>query len=104
MRVPVAGTKVEGELGRTITVSAQDPIDFVRVKSGVDAVVVSARFDTNQGQITLSKDISSYVVCTSAPTPPPPTTPPTTSSPTSTTSPVGITSTTSAVETTATSP
>jgi hypothetical protein len=91
---PVAGTKVEGELGRTITVSAEDPIDFVRVKSGVGAVVVSAQFDTNRGQITLSKDVSSYVVWTCPPTTttppptvtvPPTTSPPTTSPPTSTT-------------------
>lgn len=32
---PVAGSKVEGELGRTIVVSAEDPIDFVTLKSGV---------------------------------------------------------------------
>jgi hypothetical protein len=87
---PVAGAKVEAELGRTITVSAQDPIDFVTVKSGVGAAVVSAQFDTNQGQITLSKDISSYVVWTcppTTPTPPPTvTTPPTTTEPPSTTS------------------
>ena len=86
---PVAGPKVEGELGRTIIVSAEDPIDFVTVKSGVDAVVVSAQFDTNQGQITLSKDVSSYVVWTcppTTPTPPPTvTSPPTTSPPPSTT-------------------
>src|SRR6266487_133954 len=70
---PVAGPKVEGELGQTIIVSAEDPIDFVKVKSGVGAVVVSAQFDTNQGQITLSKDVSSYVVWTCPPTTPPPT-------------------------------
>ena len=90
---PVAGPKVEGELGRTIIVSADDPIDFVKVKSGVGAAVVSAQFDTNQGQITLSKDVSSYVVWTCPPTTttPPPTvtvtvtSPPTTSPPDSTT-------------------
>jgi hypothetical protein len=86
---PVAGPKVEGELGPTIVVSAQDPIDFVTVKSGVGAVVVSAQFDTNQGQITLSKDLSSYVVWTcppTTPTPPPTvtTSPPTTSPPSTT--------------------
>ncbi len=86
---PVAGPTVEGGLGRTVIVSAEDPIDFVTVKSGVGAIVVSAQFDTNQGQITLSKDISSYVVWTcppTTPTPPPTvTSPPTTSPPPSTT-------------------
>lgn len=88
---PVQGPKVEGELGPTIIVSAEDPIDFVTVKSGVDAVVVSAQFDTNQGQITLSKEISNYVVWTCPPTTPtpPPTVP--TSSTTTTTSPPSTT-------------
>jgi hypothetical protein len=95
---PVAGPKVEGELGRTIIVSADDPIDFVKVKSGVGAVVVSSQFDTNQGQITLSKDVSSYVVWTCPPTTttPPPTvtatSPPTVTSP-ETTSPPTVTAT-----------
>jgi hypothetical protein len=95
---PVAGPKVEGELGQTIIVSAEDPIDFVKVKSGVGAVVVSAQFDTNQGQITLSKDVSSYVVWTCPPTTttPPPTvtatSPPTVTSP-ETTSPPTVTAT-----------
>jgi hypothetical protein len=84
----VAGPKVEGNLGRTIFVSAQDPIDFVTVKSGAGAVLVSAQFDTRQGQITLSKDISAYVVWTCPTISPPSTTLPTstTSSPPSTTS------------------
>jgi hypothetical protein len=91
---PVQGPKVEGELGRTIIVSAEDPIDFVTVKSGSGAVVVSAQFDTNSGEITLSKDVSGYVVWTCPPTTttppptvtsPPSTSPPTTASPTSTT-------------------
>jgi hypothetical protein len=86
---PVQGPKVQGELGPTIIVSAEDPIDFVTVKSGVDAVVVSAQFDTNQGQITLSKDISSYVVWTCAPTTPTP--PPTVTSPPSTSPPPSTT-------------
>jgi hypothetical protein len=86
----VAGPTVEGELGPTIVVSAENPIDFVTVKSGVGAVVVSAQFDTNQGQITLSKDVSSYVVWTCPPTTttspePTSTSPPTTSPPTETT-------------------
>ena len=65
---PVAGPKVQGSLGTTISFSADAPIDFVTVKSGEGAVVVSAQFDTNTGQITLSKDVSSYVVWTCPPT------------------------------------
>jgi hypothetical protein len=65
---PVAGAKVEGNLGTTISFSADAPIDFVTVKSGEGAVVVSAQFDTHTGQITLSKDVSNYVVWTCPPT------------------------------------
>ena len=65
---PVAGPKVEGNLGTTISFSAGAPIDFVTVKSGKGAVVVSATFDTTSGTITLSKDVSSYVVWTCATT------------------------------------
>jgi hypothetical protein len=94
---PVAGPKVEGGLGRTIVVSAQDPIDFVTVKSGGGAVVVSAQFDTNQGQITLSKDVSGYVVWTCpAPT--------TTTSPPSTTLPAPTSTTAESTSTTAHEP
>jgi len=64
---PVAGPKVEGNLGTTISFSAAAPIDFVTVKSGKGAVVVSAQFDTTSGQITLSKDVSNYVVWTCPP-------------------------------------
>src|SRR5512133_3441553 len=64
---PVAGPKVEGNLGTTITFSAWAPIDFVTVKSGKGAVVVSATFDTTSGTITLSKDVSNYVVWTCPP-------------------------------------
>jgi hypothetical protein len=55
-----------GQLGETITVSAEDPIDFVLVKSAPDAEVVSAQFDTTStsGQITLSGNITGYVVWT----------------------------------------
>jgi hypothetical protein len=77
---PVPGLKDEGQLGQlgqTITVSAEDPIDFVTVKSNPDAEVVSAQFDTFEGQITLSKNITGYIVWTCPPT--------TTTSPTSTT-------------------
>ncbi len=84
------GPEVEEEFSRTIIVSAEDPIDFVTVKSGSSAVVVSARFSTNSGEITLSKDVSGYIVWTCPPTTSPEptvtaTSPPTTSSPTSTT-------------------
>jgi hypothetical protein len=64
---PVAGPKVEGNLGTTISFSAAAPIDFVTVKSGQGAVVVSAEFDTTSGTITLSKDVSNYVVWTCPP-------------------------------------
>src|SRR5918992_1479018 len=64
---PVAGPKVEGGLGATISFSAAAPIDFVTVKSGKGAVVVSATFDTTSGTITLSKDVSNYVVWTCPP-------------------------------------
>src|SRR5918998_1659801 len=64
---PVAGSKVEGGLGTTISFSAAAPIDFVTVKSGKGAVVVSATFDTTSGTITLSKDVSNYVVWTCPP-------------------------------------
>jgi hypothetical protein len=39
----------------------------VTVKSGKGAVVVSGQFDTSSGQITLSKDVSNYVVWTCPP-------------------------------------
>src|SRR5215218_1162245 len=64
---PVAGPTVEGNLGTTISFSAGAPIDFVTVKSGEGAVVVSATFDTTSGTITLSKDVSNYVVWTCPP-------------------------------------
>ena len=64
---PVEGSKVEGGLGTTISFSAAAPIDFVTVKSGQGAVVVSATFDTTSGTITLSKDVSNYVVWTCPP-------------------------------------
>jgi hypothetical protein len=90
---PVPGSLEIGQQGQTITVSAEDPIDFVTVKSSPDAEVVSAQFDTFQGQITLSANITGYVVWTCPPT----TT--TTTSPTSTTE--APTSTTSSPSTTA---
>jgi hypothetical protein len=74
---PMPGSLEVGQQGQTITVSAEDPIDFVTVKSSPNAEVVSAQFDTFQGQITLSDNITGYVVWTCPPT--------TTTSPTSTT-------------------
>lgn len=59
---PVATTKVEGDLGATIEFSTDDPIAFVTVKSGNGATVVSYALDTFSGTITLSKDVSNYVV------------------------------------------
>lgn len=63
-KAPVPGPKVEGGLGRTITFSASNPIDFVTVKSGEGAFVVSKWFGIKKGKITLNKDVSNYVVWT----------------------------------------
>jgi hypothetical protein len=96
---PVPGPLDVGQQGQTITVSAEDPIDFVTVKSNPDAEVVSAQFDTFEGQITLSKNITGYVVWTCPPT--------TTTSPTSTTeaptstTPISTTTTEAPTSTTA---
>jgi hypothetical protein len=59
---PVPSVPVVGQLGDTITVSTEDPIDFVLVKSAPNAEVVTTNFDT--GQITLTENITSYVVWT----------------------------------------
>ena len=59
---PVPSIPVVGQLGETITVSAEDPIDFVLVKTAPNAEVVTADFVA--GQITLSENITSYVVWT----------------------------------------
>ena len=64
------GKKVEGGFGQKIHVSAEDPIDFVTVKSGKGATVVFAYFDTVSGKIKLSKDVSNYVVWTCPEEPP----------------------------------
>lgn len=61
---PQPSAKVEGNLGETIEFSADEPIAFVTVKSGRDAEVVSFQFDTFSGTVTLSKDVSNYVVWT----------------------------------------
>jgi hypothetical protein len=59
---PVPSAADAGQLGETITVSTEDPIDFVLVKSAPNAEVVTADFVT--GQITLTENITSYVVWT----------------------------------------
>jgi len=63
---PVPSATDAGQLGDTLTVSTENPIDFVLVKSAPNAEVVSAQFDTTStsGQITLTKNITSYVVWT----------------------------------------
>lgn len=55
-------TKVEGNLGKTIYVSASKPIDFVTIKSGTGARLVSASWQIYNGTIMISKDVSNYVV------------------------------------------
>jgi hypothetical protein len=66
-KYPVAGKKVEVKSGKTIYVSSSKPIDFVTVKSGTGAYVVSGYFGITSGKITLSKDVSNYVVWTCPP-------------------------------------
>jgi hypothetical protein len=66
---PVPSAIDAGQLGETITVSTEDPIDFVLVKTAPNAEVVNAQFDAIttsqfQGQITLSENITSYVLWT----------------------------------------
>jgi hypothetical protein len=62
---PVPSAIDAGQLGDTLTVSTEDPIDFVLVKSAPNAEV-TAQFDTTStsGQITSTKNITSYVVWT----------------------------------------
>ena len=62
---PVPSVPVVGQLGEIITVSTEDPIDFVLVKSAPNAEV-TALFDTTStsGQITSTNNITSYVVWT----------------------------------------
>ena len=65
----VPGPKVEGQgLGRTIAVSAATPIVKVTIKSGDKAELVSAAWaaDFRSGTITISQDVSNYVVWTCA--------------------------------------
>jgi uncharacterized repeat protein (TIGR01451 family) len=69
----VAGAKIEGGLGRTVEFSAATPIVQVTLKSGNDATVVSSSFaaDYRSGSVTLSKDVSNYIVwtCSAPPAP-----------------------------------
>jgi hypothetical protein len=62
---PVPSAIDAGQLGDTLTVSTEDPVDFVLVKSAPNAEV-TAQFDTTStsGQITSTKNITSYVVWT----------------------------------------
>jgi hypothetical protein len=63
------GSKVEGSgLGPTIAVSAATPIVKVTIKSGDKAELVSATWaaDFRSGTITISQDVSNYVVWTCA--------------------------------------
>jgi hypothetical protein len=59
---PVPSAIDAGRLGDTLTVSTEDPIDFVLVKTAPGAEVVTADFVA--GQITLTENITSYVVWT----------------------------------------
>ena len=63
---PVPSAADAGQLGDTITVSADEPIDFVLVKSAPNAEVMDVQFNASQteGQITLTENITSYVVWT----------------------------------------
>ena len=69
----VAGAKVEGGLGTTVQITATAPIVRVTLKSGQGAAVVSSSFsaDFKSVTITLSKDVSNYVVWTCGSAPPP---------------------------------
>ena len=68
---PTPGTKVEGDLGTTITIITDDPIDYVTIKSGSHAAPVSATFYTvwiwathfvgYGATITITQDVSNYV-------------------------------------------
>jgi hypothetical protein len=68
----VAGAKVEGGLGTTVQITATAPIVKVTLKSGQGAAVVSSSFssDFKSVTITLSKDVSNYVVWTCGLAPP----------------------------------
>ena len=58
---PMPSAEETGQFGETITVSADDPIDFVVVKTAPNATVT---FDSSSGQITSSGNILAYVVFT----------------------------------------
>lgn len=65
---PVPLDKVEGDFGKTIYVTADKPINKVTLKSGKDAEYVSKSFTLKSATITLSKDVSNYVVWVCKPT------------------------------------
>ena len=65
---PVPLPKVEGDFGTTIHVQSDKPIYKVTVKSGKDAQVKWVHFGETWGKITLSKDVSNYVVWVCKPT------------------------------------
>jgi hypothetical protein len=79
---PMPSAEETGQFGETITVSADDPIDFVVVKTAPNATVT---FDSSSGQITSSGNILAYVVFTCLTAPPDTTTPDTTTTDTTTT-------------------
>jgi hypothetical protein len=58
---PVPSAIDAGQLGDTLTVSTEDPIDFVLVKSAPNAEVTA---DFVAGQITSTENITSYIVWT----------------------------------------
>jgi hypothetical protein len=65
---PTASAKVDGVNSATIEFSSSLPIDKVTVKSGEQSEVVSSSFAANNlsGSITLTQNVSNYVVWTCA--------------------------------------
>ena len=60
---PVPLAKVEGNnLGKTLYVSASKPIDFVTIKSGSNATIISQSWQIYNGTIKLSQAVSNYVI------------------------------------------
>jgi hypothetical protein len=97
----VPGAKVEGGgLGQTIAVSATTPIVKVTIKSGSKAELVSATWSSDylSGTITISQDVSNYIVWTCAGA----TTTTTGTTDTTTTTTTDTTTTTTTTETTPT--
>jgi len=63
-KYPTPGNKVEVKSGRLLYLTSHKPIDFVTIKSGTGASVVSSKFTKTTALIKLSKDVSNYVVWT----------------------------------------